>query len=163
MTLPVKHLLVALPLALIAACGGSDSEQLASGLTKAEFVTKAEAICSKANADVKAAAFPTSPAGLPVYVQTLVDIADKATKAVSALVPPAADKADLQTKVLTPLAGQVAEGRVYLEKIKTAVAANDQAKLGELIASPPAGSKADLDWMRSYGFVSCVESADTKS
>ena len=114
------------------------------------------------SAEVKAEAFPTSPAALPTYVENLLAIADKATKDVVALEPPAADKADLQAKVLTPLEGQITEGRAYLAKVKVAVSTNDQAELGRLLASPPASSKADLDWMRGYGFKACVESADTK-
>lgn len=156
----MKRLALVLPLVLLAACGGS-KDHTASGQSKASYVSKAEAVCAKANADVKAEAFPTSPQGLPAYVQKLLDIADAATTQIKALEPPAADGGDLQAKVLTPLAGQVAEGRVYLAKIKKAVAANDQKTLGALIASPPSGSKADLDWMRSYGFKACVDAADT--
>lgn len=158
----MKRFAAALPLALLAACGGSDTEQVASGLSKAEYVAKAEAICTKANADVKAEGFPTSPQALPTYVENLLKIADQATKDIVALEPPAADKADLQAKVLTPLQGQITEGRAYLAKVRAAVSTNDQAELGRLLASPPASSKADLDWMRGYGFKACVESADTK-
>lgn len=156
-----QRLAVLVPLALLAACGGSDDDK-GTGLSKAEYVSRAEAICTRANAAVKAEAFPTSPAALPGYVEALLAIADKATKEVVALEPPVADQADLQAKVLTPLEGQITEGRAYLAKIKVAVATNDQKELGRLLASPPASSKADLDWMRGYGFKACVESADTK-
>lgn len=158
----MKRLVALLPLALLVACSGSDKDLIAAGLTKAEYVAKAEAICTKANADVKAQTLPTSPQALPAYVEKLLAIADRATRDVTALEPPEADKADLQAKVLTPLQGQITEGRAYLAKIKVAVSTNDQAELGRLIASPPASSKADLEWMRGYGFKACVESADTK-
>lgn len=158
----MKRLAAVLPLALLVSCAGSDKDLIAAGLTKAEYVAKAEAICTRANAAVKAETFPTSPQALPAYVENLLQIAEQATKEVVALEPPAADKADLQAKVLTPLQGQITEGRAYLAKIKVAVSTNDQAELGRLIASPPASSKADLDWMRGYGFKACVESADTK-
>jgi hypothetical protein len=159
----MKRIALVVPVLLLAAaCGGSDDkDQTASGLSKAEYLTKAEAVCKKANADQEALTFPTTAAAFPTYVQDLLDLADKATKEIDALEPPAADKADLETKVINPLKGQIVLGKTYLERIKEAVAANDQQKLGQLVASPPTGSKADLDWMRSYGFKECVESADT--
>jgi hypothetical protein len=48
-------------------------------------------------------------------------------------------------------------------KVKEAVAKKDDTALGRLITNPPTGSKADLDWMRSYGFKQCVDAADTGS
>jgi hypothetical protein len=160
----MKRVALVVPVLLLAAaCGGSDDkDQTSSGLSKADYISKAEAICKKANADQEALSFPKTAAAFPTYVQGLLDLADKATKEIDALEPPAADKADLEAKVITPLKGQIELGRSYLEQIKAAVAKNDQKKLGELVASPPTGSKADLDWMRSYGFSACVESADTE-
>jgi hypothetical protein len=146
-------------LLLAAACGGSDDK--ASELSKSDFVSKAEAICKKANTGQEALTFPTTAAGFPTYVQDLLELADKAEKEIEALEPPAADKADLEAKVITPLKGQIALGRTYLEDIKAAVAKNDQQKLSQLVASPPTGAKADLEWMKSYGFKECLDSANT--
>ena len=158
----MKRIVLVLPLLLLAtACGGSGKDQTSSGASKAEYVSKAEAICKKANDDQAALTLPTSAAAFPTYVGDVIALAEKATADIDALAPPAADRADLESKVVTPLKGQIAQAKSYLTKIKAAVAANDQKALGALVASPPTGSKADLAWMRSYGFKECVDAADT--
>lgn len=144
-----------LPIALLAGCGGS------SGLSKADYVSKAEALCKKANADVKALPFPQSTAGISDYAAKIVSIADQTTKDLVALEAPDADKADLQKKVLEPLQQQVEDGKEYAAKIKAAVESKDQKQLTELVGKPPTSTEADLDFMRSYGFKECVESAKT--
>lgn len=151
----MKPLALLLPIVLLAACGG------ASGPGKSAYLAQAEAICKKANSDVKALAVPSTPSALPAYVSTLLGIADAATTQLEKLAPPAADKAQLDKRFLTPLRGQIVEGRAYLGEIKKAVAANDQAALQKLVTNPPTASKADTAWMTSYGFVSCVEAAKT--
>jgi hypothetical protein len=159
----MKRLTVLLPLLLLAtACGGSDKEQVAQGLSKADYLTKAEAICARLNTEVDKLTFPTSVAAVPGFVEQTLQIAEAATGEIKALEPPAADKADIKAKVLDPLDGQVAVGRAFLDQIKAAVAKNDTAAVGRLIANPPTGSKADLAWMRSYGFKQCVEAANTE-
>lgn len=146
------------PLVLLSACGGSDKP---SGLAKADYIAKAEAICTRANTEIKALTTPTSVAAVAAYVEESLQIAEVATGEIKKLEPPAADKAEIKAKVLDPLDGQVVDGKEFLVKVKAAVAKNDQAALGQLIANPPIDSKADLAWMRSYGFTSCVEAADT--
>jgi hypothetical protein len=157
----MKRLALVLPLLLaVTACGGSDPTS-SSGLSKADYLAKAEALCTKANADIKALPFPSGVAGFSDFAAKIVTIADDATSALKALDPPAADKADLDAKVLTPLSQQVEAGRAYAAKIKTAVDANDQKALGALVADPPTEGKADLAWMRTYGFKACVDTAET--
>jgi hypothetical protein len=150
--------LLLVPVLLVAACGGG-----ASSLSKTAYLAKAEAICTKANADVKAVTSPTTAAAVLGYIGQLIDIADKATKDLDALEPPSADKADLEKKVLTPLHKQLSEGKDFQKKIKAAVDAHDQTALGQLLANPPTQTQADLAFMTSYGFKACVESAKTNN
>jgi len=152
--------LLLLPL-LLPGCSGSSKDQVASGLSRADYVSKAEAICTRINKEVDKLAAPTTPQALQAFVEKGLELAETGTGELKALDPPEADRADLKAKVLDPLDGQLAEGRVFLEKVRTAVAKNDQAALGQLITHPPTGSKADLAWMRSYGFKECVDAADT--
>jgi hypothetical protein len=154
----MKPALVLVPLALVAACSSSG----ASGLSKSAYVQKAEALCAKANTDIDALTTPTDPAGLPAYVQSVVDIAANATTALGKLDAPSKDKAELDSKMLAPLRAQVSEGRGLVTKVRAAVASGDQKALGELVASPPTMTKADLAWMRAYGFKACVTAADTE-
>ena len=153
--------LLLLPL-LLSGCGGSDKDQASSGLSRAEYVTKAEAICTRINKEVDKLTAPSTPQALQEFVEKSLQLAESGTQELKALDPPASDRTDLKTKVLDPLDGQLAAGRTFLEQVRTAVAKNDQAALGQLITHPPTGSKADLNWMRSYGFRECVDAADTE-
>ena len=158
----MKRLALILPILLLAtACGGSGKDKVSSGLSKADYLAKAEAICTRLNTEVNKLTFPASVKAVPGFVEETLQIAEVATGEIKALEPPAEDKADIKAKVLDPLDGQVAVGKTFLEQIKAAVAKNDTAAVGRLIANPPTGSKADLDWMRSYGFKQCVEAANT--
>jgi hypothetical protein len=140
------------PLVLVA-CGGGSS------LSKSDYVSKAEAICKDANDKFKALARPSDPKSFESFVDGTIQIADDATKELKGLDPPSADKKELEAKVIEPLESQITEGRKFLDKVKKAVAANDQTALGKLLSNPPEGKKADLDWMRSYGFKDCVDAA----
>ncbi|HUR15390.1 MAG TPA: hypothetical protein VM097_12985 [Mycobacteriales bacterium] len=161
----MKRLSLVLPLLgfslLLAGCGGSDKDQVATGLSKAQYVSKAEVICTRLNKEIDGLTAPTSPAALESFLVEALRIAESGTAEIKALDPPEADKAAIRSKVLDPLEGQVAEGKQFLEDVKAAVAKNDQAALGKLISDPPTGPEADLAWMRSYGFKECVESAKT--
>jgi hypothetical protein len=148
---------------VLSGCGGGSKVQVSSGLSRASYVSKAEAICTRINKEVAKLAAPTTPQALQAFVEKSLQLAQEGTGELKALDPPEADRADLKAKVLDPLDGQLAEGQAFLAKVRTAVAKNDQAALGQLITHPPTGSKADLDWMRSYGFKECVDAADTGS
>jgi hypothetical protein len=154
--------LLVLPL-LLTGCGGSSKDQTSSGLSKPAYLSKAEGICTRINREIDKLAAPTTPQALQAFVEESLQIAEVGTGEIKALDPPAGDRAAIKAKVLDPLDGQLVEGRAFLEKVKTAVAKNDQAALGQLITHPPTGSKADLAWMRSYGFKECVDAADTGS
>jgi hypothetical protein len=156
--LPVAALL---PVLLLAACSGSSQDQVGAGPTKAEYLAQAEAICTGANKDIAALPTPTSVAALQSLVEQSLRIAQDATGKIKQLEVPPADKAQLTTKVLDPLDGQLAEGKAFLEQVKAAIRKNDTAAIGRLIQNRPTGSKTDLAWMRSYGFKACVDAADT--
>jgi hypothetical protein len=149
----MRRVALLVPVLLVASCGGGSS------LSKSDYVSKAETICKDANDKFKALARPSDPKGFETFVQDTLKIADAATKDLKDLDPPAADKEELQTKVLEPLESQVTEGRKFLDQVKKAVSTNDQAALGRLLSNPPEGKKADLQWMKSYGFKACVDAA----
>lgn len=144
-----------LPLLLVVACGGG------SNLSKADYLSKAEKICKDANDAFKALPSPKDPASFQSLVDKTVEIADKAAQDLKALDPPAADKEDIDKKVIEPLEDQVAEGKKFRDDVRKAVANKDQAALGRLLQNPPSGKEADLDWMTSYGYKDCVDAART--
>ena len=156
----MKRVLILL---LATACSGGSSAHLATGPSKADYVRDAEKICAEANAKQKALTTPTSLPALAPYVSRVVAIADEATTKLRALSPPDKDKADLQAKVLGPLESQLKDGHAYADKVAAASKANDVKTLGELLTNAPTATRADLRFMKSYGFTECIEAADTGS
>jgi hypothetical protein len=152
-----------LVLLLATACSGGSAAAVAAGPSRADYVRAAEKICAEANAKQKALTTPTSLPALAPYVSRVVAIADEATTRLAALSPPVKDRADLQAKVLGPLQSQLADGHVYADKVAAASKANDLKTLGELLTNAPTATRADLRFMKSYGFTECIEAADTGS
>ena len=68
---------------LAAGCGGGSGR-----LSKAEYSKRADAICTKYNAKLKALARPTSISGLPAYVDRALPLARKGDEELRALRPP---------------------------------------------------------------------------
>lgn len=157
----MRRAALVLLLAAVAGCGG-DSGAPAPVTDKDRYLAKAEAVCTTANeelAKVKASQ-PTSSDLLPAFVKSVVDVARRNVMQLAALTPPADDAPDITAKVITPLQQQVAVGDTYTAKVTKAVKDKDPGLLG-LIASPPTETKADLAFMRDYGFEACVKAADT--
>ena len=153
----MKPAALLLPFLLLVACGGGASPESAD---KKAYISAAEAICAKANAETSALKTPQAASELAPYVAKVVALADAATVKIDALTPPKADLAELSKKVLDPLKEQLAEGHTYAAKVAAADKAKDEAALTQLTLNAPTGSKADLTWMRKYGFSACVDAAN---
>jgi hypothetical protein len=156
----VKHALVLLALLTVAACSAGSSAA-AAGKAKADYLAKAEVICTKANTQQAALKKPLSAADLAPYVHSLVSIADQSTTALLRLTPPQADGKELHAQLLDPLSTQLAKAKTFDAAVAKAVKAKDQVGLVKLLSDPPTKTVANLTWMRSYGFHACVDAADT--
>lgn len=155
-------LLTATSVAAASGCGASSAGPDPAAAAKAAYLAKAEAVCASANAEL-ARVKPTQPTStdkLPAYVKALVDVGRKNVEQLAALDPPPADRAQIQAKVIDPLKAQVVIGDAYVAKVTAAVRTKDPGLLG-LITNPPTQTRADLDFMRAYGFRACVKAADT--
>lgn len=148
-------------LLLVTACGGGSGGPVASGVSRADFIKAAEVVCAKANTEQKALKTPTAVEELAPYVARIVAIADEATTSLQAMTPPTADAADLKQKVFTPLREQLVAGHAYADEVAVAAKAKDNKALVTLLSNPPTQTKADLPWMKDYGFKECVDAADT--
>ncbi len=155
----MKPVLVASALVLlVTGCGGGSST---GSTSKSAYIAKAEAICATANTEQKALTRPTSIDGLAPYVGRVVAIADEATTKLQALEVPASDAAELQKRVLGPLQEQLSAGHTYADEVAAAAKAKDSTVLVKLLSDPPTKTRADLPWMKDYGFDECVKAADT--
>lgn len=148
-------------LLLVAACGGGSGGAVATGVSKADYLKAAEVICTKTNTEQKALKTPTAVEELAPYVARIVAIADEATTSLQALTPPSGDVAALTQKVFTPLREQLVAGHAYADQVAVAAKAKDNKALVTLLSNPPTKTKADLRWMKDYGFKECVDAADT--
>lgn len=145
---------------LLTACSGGTSTD-AGGVSKEDYLAKTEAVCATANKDQDALDRPTTVDALAPYVTRIVAIAERATTDLKAIESPKADQAALQEKVIGPLEAQLVVGQAYADKVAAAAKAKDNAALVQLLSNAPTQTKADLRWMKSYGFKECVEAADT--
>ena len=145
---------------LVAACGGSSGVKADP---KADYLTAAEAVCTKANADITAAkkTLPAGVAEVPAYVHKLLDLAKQTLTDLSALTPPSDDAVQVKAKLLDPLGQQLADGQTFAAKVDAAAAKNDSQTLTQLVFNPPTKTRVDLAWMKTYGFKACVTAADT--
>jgi hypothetical protein len=72
---------------LAAGCGGGSDR-----LSRVEYAKRADAICTKYNAKLKALSRPTSISGLPTYVDEALPLARKGDDELRALKPPEDEK-----------------------------------------------------------------------
>lgn len=137
---------------LLSACSGPAADQ---GLSKADYVAKAQSICTRALADEKAVKTPIAAPQLPAYVSKQVAIAVDATEQLAKLDPPAADRSDLQDKFLGPLQDRAQKAKAYAEDVAAASARNDKAALARLAQSPPT-AQVDRFFTDNYGLSVCA-------
>ena len=78
-----------LALVLLVGCGGGGG----TPLTKAEYASKADAICGKYNQQTKSLGSPSNLAGLAKVADKTLSILDKAIADLKKLKPPASEKA----------------------------------------------------------------------
>ena len=74
----------------VAGCGGSSS-----GLSKSDYVAKADAICKASQAEVAKLTDPATPADLGPWLTTVLKLKTQEFKDLKALEAPSADKAKL--------------------------------------------------------------------
>jgi hypothetical protein len=152
--------LTVLVLALSACSGGGDSGGDGAAapekvFPKQAYVEQASEICTSADEDFAALTAPATPEEFSPYVQQTVGIADRAQSQLAALTPPEADRADLESKVLTPFAELVEQGRAWSAKVQAA--GTDQAALLPLLDERPTSAGIDKEFLREYGLTSCAD------
>lgn len=153
----MRALAALLPIALLlAGCsGGVDPAE------RAAYIAKAEAVCTKAVAEQKKLRPPTGAADFAPAVSKAVVIAERVLTDLSALTPPEGDRKDLDAKVFGPLEEQLQVAKKYEADVQRAVRDKQASTLLSLAGNPPTETKADLRFMKRYGFDVCVKAADT--
>ena len=159
--------LPALLLALTACTGGEgggtttaeDTEPTPSyEQVREAYVSDATEVCERADADLRALEAPTAPEDFAPYVADTVAIAERAHSELSGLAPPERDRAELEQRVLQPLAVLVEDAREYSTRVQAA--GDDQAQLLPLLAEQPTAEGIDLEHLRSYGLQACADAIE---
>ena len=149
--------LTALVLALSACSGGGDEAAAPEEVDPKEaYVEQASDVCTSADEEFAAlGGTPTTPEEYGPYVQETVGIADRARAGLAELTPPEEDRAELESKVLTPLGTLVDEAKAWSAQVTAA--GTDQAALLGLLASRPTSAGIDKEFLREYGLTSCAD------
>ena len=135
---------------LLAACGGDDA--------KAAYVERASAICEDTAQEIEALKFPAKPEEFAPYADSLVGVVEKAQTELTGLTPPEEDRAQLEDKVLDPLADLVEQGRAFAAKVRAA--GTDQKKLLPLLTQRPTTEAIDTEFLREYGLEDCADAVE---
>ncbi len=146
-----------LTLALTACSGGGDEEPSAAPEVDPQqaYVEAASTICGDAQEQFAALPAPSAPADFGPYVTQTVRLVEQVQSDLAALDPPEQDRAELESKVLTPLEALVQQGKVFSARVTAAGA--DEAQLLPLLGQRPTSAAIDKKFLRSYGLDSCAE------
>ena len=132
----------------VAGCGGGDGERL----SKAEFISQADAVCTKYEARLDALGQPTNVAELRSFADKALPIAKDGRKELGQLTPPA----DLQDTYDAWL-DQGDEAIDIVERLREAAADGDEAEIQQIARD---AQRADAEANRlaeQIGFEQCGE------
>lgn len=142
---------VLLALLVLTGCGDD-------ALSRRELVAQAEAICAEANAKIDAKPTATTPGEVVTSLKETLEIADEYTGRLERLAARAEDADDVREIFLTPLRGQVEALRKFVPQVEAAAPKGPAAI--EALADPQL-PEADAEAMRTFGFSSCLKTAQT--
>jgi hypothetical protein len=158
----------------LAGCGSSGASHGTAGsasatasastgtLSKTEFVTKMDAVCTAIDAKRKALPTPSGPsdfAALTAYTEGTLALFPAYFSQASALVAQSADKAELQAKWLDVEKSDFSAQQVAAEKLLTASKEKNAALVSQYTSQLSAASDHSSEiaaFMTTYGLTSCA-------
>jgi hypothetical protein len=138
------------------------STDTATALSKADFITKMNAVCAAIDQQRKALPTPSGLTDYPVIAQNLsgtLRILPSFISQADALVQRSPDKTALDTNWLDLEKADFAAVKPIAERMVADSTAKDSAKVaadGEALSSAPDHSSAIATYMTSYGLTSCA-------
>ena len=132
---------------LVAGCGGGSGR-----LSKAEYAKRADSICAKYNAKLKALARPTSIGALPDYVDKALPLARKGDDELRGLKPP---KDEEQTA--KEWLGQNDSVVGSMERLRDAAKKGDRAGIQTALNAATSANRSANRLARSLGLRVCAQ------
>jgi predicted small secreted protein len=145
---------------LLTACssnsGSGDGGSSGGRLTKAQFIAKADQICSSANRKTLALKPPSTPApeALAKFLTKTGQIISDAATQLKALQPPAADQQKIDT-----LVNGLQKSANYFPTLIKAIKTKDTQKVQQIMGQVRQASLQGTQIARNYGFHVCAQTA----
>jgi hypothetical protein len=134
---------------VVAACG-------TSGPSKADFLSKADAVCTTVRQQLDVLTAPSTLPEIAIYLNRSVQINQDAVAKVRALTPPPEDRAAVST-VLGDFDTVIAKAKVAQQKAAAGDSTGADAAVKELgLAVETAGKEA-----KQYGFAACGQGSSS--
>jgi hypothetical protein len=146
--------LVATAVAL-AGCGGSGDNGEEEGLSKAEWIAKADALCKQSFADAERVPQPQSTDQFDEYLAEMLALSRRFDPKFEALEAPEGDEDTVQNLVRLN-----EEGTLLLRNLLEAVRARDVAKVERIVSQGTANAREFAAAARAYGAKECARAGD---
>jgi hypothetical protein len=137
--------------AALSGCGGSGDDG-DEGLTKAEWIAKADAICKESFAAAKDIPRPRSPAQFDEYLAKVLAISRRFDPKFAALEAPEGDEKTVQNLVRLN-----EEGTLLVANLLDAVRAQDAAKVARIVQQGTANAREFAAAAKAYGSKECAK------
>jgi hypothetical protein len=138
----------------LAGCGGSARKQ---PLSKAQFVSRANAICVTGNRRINALQKPTDVPGIATYMAAALPIAEEAQTNLDALVPPTLDQ-----KRYAYLLGIIAQSVSEISEVRSAAEAGDEQRVQRLSNDLAALQQRENGANEELGLKQCVSNGEAE-
>jgi hypothetical protein len=148
--------LVATAVAL-AGCGGSGDNGEEEGLSKAEWIAKADALCKQSFADAERVPQPQSTDQFDEYLAEMLALSRRFDPKFEALEAPEGDEDTVQNLVRLN-----EEGTLLLRNLLDAVRAQDVAKVERIVSQGTANAREFAAAARAYGAKECARAGDPR-
>jgi hypothetical protein len=132
---------------LAAGCGGGGGR-----LSKDEYAKRADAICTKYNAKLRALARPTSISELPAYVDKALPLARKGDAELRALKPP-----NDEEQTAKEWLGQNDSVVGSMERLREAAKKNDRAGIQAALTEASSANRTANGLARKLGLSVCAQ------
>jgi len=139
----------------LAGCGGGGSAP--KPLSMAQFVSRANAICSKGNKRINALHEPTDVPGIATYMAAALPIAEEVQTKLGALVPPTGDQ-----KQYTRVLGLLAQAISKVSEVRSAAEAGEEQRVRRLSNDLAALQQREDGANEELGLKQCVGNGETE-